>query len=198
MQRFFLNFVFISFLFCQNAFSQNVDINLLRSINPDGDLATDGFFKAVSYEPAVGAIAAGIPAGLCLWGLYKEDKSLQNKGLQIGTAFALNLGTTYLLKIATHRTRPYITYPDLNEKGLESTASFPSGHSSVAFQTATSLTLNFPRWEVAVPAYLWASTVAYSRMYMGVHYPSDVLCGALLGAGSAWVCWKVNQKLRLR
>jgi membrane-associated phospholipid phosphatase len=197
MQRIILNFFFFSILFCQNAFSQNADIRLLRSINPDGNLSTDGFFKAVSYEPAVGAIAAGIPAGLYLLGLHRGDKDLQNKGLQIGAAVALNLGTTYLLKISTNRNRPYITYPDLNEKGLESTASFPSGHTSVSFQTATSLTLNYPRWQVAVPAYLLASTVAYSRMYLGVHYPTDVLCGALLGAGSAWICWKINKKWRL-
>jgi membrane-associated phospholipid phosphatase len=191
-------FIIFSILFCQNAFAQNADINLLRNLNPNGDAAMDGFFKTMSYEPAVGAIAGGIPAGLLLWGLHKKDKALQNKGLQIGTAFVLNLGATLIIKNAVHRTRPYITYPDLNEKALESTASFPSGHTSVAFQTATSLTLNYPHWEVAVPAYLWASTVAYSRMHLGVHYPTDVLCGALLGAGSAWLTWKVNQKWRLQ
>ena len=44
-----------------------------------------------------------------------------------------------------------------------------------------------------VPAHLWAGAVAYSRLHMGVHYPSDVLAGAVLGSASALATYKVNQ-----
>ncbi|HMX78072.1 MAG TPA: phosphatase PAP2 family protein, partial [Chitinophagaceae bacterium] len=64
-----------------------------------------------------------------------------------------------------------------------------------AFATATSLTLITKKWYVAVPAYSWASLVGYSRMYLGVHYPADVLGGALLGTGSAFLSYKINQWL---
>ena len=74
-----------------------------------------------------------------------------------------------------------------------SSYSFPSGHTSSAFCTATSLSLLFPKWYVAVPSYLYAATVGYARMYQGVHYPSDVLVGALVGAGSAWISYKVEK-----
>jgi len=68
----------------------------------------------------------------------------------------------------------------------------------MAFATATSLSLEYPKWYVIVPAYTWAGTVGYSRMHLGVHYPSDVLIGALVGAGSAFITHKVNQKLLKR
>ena len=72
--------------------------------------------------------------------------------------------------------------------------SFPSGHTSLAFSTAASLSIQFNKWYVTLPAYLWAGSVAYSRMYLGVHYPTDVLGGAAVGIGSAYLAHWLNQK----
>jgi undecaprenyl-diphosphatase len=58
---------------------------------------------------------------------------------------------------------------------------------------ATSLSLATKKWYVAVPAYLWASGVAYSRMYLGVHYPSDLLGGIVIGIGTSFLTWKIDQ-----
>ena len=48
------------------------------------------------------------------------------------------------------------------------------------------------KWYVVIPSYLWAGWVAYSRMYLGVHYPSDILGGAIVGGGSAFLMYKIN------
>jgi undecaprenyl-diphosphatase len=61
----------------------------------------------------------------------------------------------------------------------------PSGHTSFSFTTATSVYLMYPKWYVALPAFAWATSVGYSRMYLGLHYPSDVLMGAVVGSSSA-------------
>jgi membrane-associated phospholipid phosphatase len=187
MSRIFFVKNFFDILFGKKYFLRTEDIELLRKINPDTDEKTDRFFKAVSNMTALGLIATGIPILLYVYGWLHADLRYQKWACWIGMSFVLNLWVTYALKILTHRVRPYIKYPDLNEKALENTPSFPSGHSSVAFQTATAVILVCPCWQMAIPAYLWASTIAYSRMYLGVHYPTDVLVGIVLGLFSAWV-----------
>ena len=111
----------------------------------------------------------------------------------MGTSFGLVMGTKYIVR----RPRPYIKYEgDLVSVSTEPDPSFPSGHSVLAFSTATSLSLLYPRWYVIAPSFLWAAAVGYSRLYLGVHYPSDVLVSALVGIGVAVLSHYVAQRLR--
>jgi membrane-associated phospholipid phosphatase len=176
--------------------SQNIDIRLLRSFNSPETLSSDKFFRFMSNSDAF--IVMGIPAVMGTAGLIKhDDKLFRNACVSLG-ATAINSGITLAMKYSFNRERPFITYPDITKKSQGGSPSFPSGHTSSAFAAATSLSLAYPKWYVIVPTYSWAGTVAYSRMHLGVHYPSDVLAGALVGAGSAWLTYYVNKKLIIK
>lgn len=134
------------------------------------------------------------PSSFVAIGLLNKDTNHINTGLCIATGIALNTAMTIGLKYSINRDRPYITHPEIKPIESENTPSMPSGHTASAFNIATSLTLFYPKWYVAVPAYTWASGIAYSRMYLGVHYPTDLIAGAILGSGTAWLTYYLNNK----
>lgn len=68
---------------------------------------------------------------------------------------------------------------------------FPSCHAANMFALATFLSLYFRRRMATVTLLLWASVVCYSRLYLGVHYPGDVLCGMIVGSSMAFLFFQV-------
>jgi len=184
--------VLISFLLLTlTVQAQNADIRLLRKVYSSEVLPADPFFQFISDSHVV--VIAGVPLVMGATALLTHNDKLLNQTIELGAASALNLGMTYLLKYSINRDRPYTTYPDIIPKSVDGSPSFPSGHTSSSFATATSLSLIYPKWYVIAPSYLWAGSVGFSRVYLGAHYPSDVAAGALLGAGSAWLTHKANQ-----
>ena len=177
-------------------FSQNLDIRILRSINSSEKLPSDRFFQFISDSDAW--LVVGIPVAAGTVGLIKKDDRLYRNAFVALAAVAINSGITEALKYTINRDRPFKTYPDITKKSGGGSPSFPSGHTSVAFALATSLSLSYPKWYIIAPSYAWAGSVGFSRMDLGVHYPSDVLAGAIVGAGSAWLTYYINKKLIIR
>lgn len=75
---------------------------------------------------------------------------------------------------------------------------FPSNHASNGFAAATFLALLLRNRWVTLSAFLWAVGSCYSRMYLGVHYPSDILCGAMLGIVFAIIIFFLYKKAAKR
>jgi len=172
--------------------SQNLDIDILKPINKN-----ETGFKNKYLElnaSSVTAISIAAPVGIAIAGFIKHDKQLKKDALYMGASFLLSSLITQGTKHIINRQRPFEKYSFIVKRDDESGGmSFPSGHTSSAFCSATSLALRYPKWYVIAPAYLFATSVGWARMYQGVHYPSDVLVGALVGAGSAWLGWKAQK-----
>lgn len=183
---FFLLSVFV-------ASSQNIDIDLLKKINVNRNTEFDPAFKSITNFAVPLSIAT--PVVMYTIGLIQKDSLIKHKALFIGETFLASAFITIASKSIFKRDRPYVTHPSIQPLSLEGSYSMPSAHTSSAFATATSLSMAYPKWYVVVPSFVWASSVGYSRMHLGVHYPSDVLVGALVGSGSAVLMYKANQWL---
>jgi membrane-associated phospholipid phosphatase len=172
--------------------AQNWDIDLLKEINLERNKSLDPTFKFITNS--VSPMSIGAPIAVLGIGIIQKDSSLKSKGVFMVEAFCVNAFTTTALKLAFKRDRPFVTYPYLDKQAEAGSYSFPSGHTSSAFAFATSLSMAYPKWYVIVPSYVYACAAGYSRMHLGVHYPSDVLAGAFVGAGSALLSQYLQQK----
>ncbi|WP_457653310.1 phosphatase PAP2 family protein [Rhodocaloribacter sp.] len=137
---------------------------------------------ATAYPVFFGAPAAAW-AGAALFRGDGDYEDAYRLSLTWGLASAAAVG----LKRLFRRPRPYAALPGVTPRGRPPSDpfSFPSGHTTLAFAMAASWSLSHPKWYVVAPAAVWAGSVAVSRMWLGVHYPGDVLAGALLGTGAA-------------
>ncbi|MFN4246788.1 MAG: phosphatase PAP2 family protein [Flavipsychrobacter sp.] len=176
--------------------AQNTDIDLLRNINGTRGSNTDAVMNGITQSTY--PLAFATPATQLIVGYIRHDKQTIQNGWQTVSSLGTTVVLAYGLKYAINRSRPYETYKDIVPYHYDTDPSFPSGHTSIAFANATSLSLQYPKWYVIAPAYLWAGAIGYSRLQLGMHYPSDVLAGAIIGAGSAFIAYKGQQWLLKR
>ena len=180
------------FLFTNFSMAQNWDVNWLNNINPDHPNSN---FQ-INVSKSVYPLSLATPVTMLSVGLIKKDKSLQQKSFKIIGSLLINTAITQGLKYTINRQRPYDAYQSLiHPYNIETDPSFPSGHTSTAFALATSLSLQYKKWYVVVPAFAWATSVGYSRLYLGEHYPTDVFAGAAIGIGSAYLSNWLTKKL---
>jgi membrane-associated phospholipid phosphatase len=186
-KTFFLLFVY---LIPFQGFSQNWDINLLKEINLNRNTKLDPVFKTISASTM--PLSLAIPASAITIAQLKKDDDSRKKALLISSSLATAAVVSATLKYTVNRERPYDKYPYIQNITSEGSPSFPSAHASFSFSLATSVSLVYPKWYIVAPAYLWAGSVGYSRMHLGVHYPSDVIIGALIGSGSTYLSYRLN------
>jgi membrane-associated phospholipid phosphatase len=190
MKKLFLQFVIgIIPLF---TIAQNFDINTLKSINEKESSFKNNYAKFCSKTTTPISIAA--PITILSIGLITKDKGLQKDALCIAGSFVISTIMTQSAKHIIKRQRPYQTNSFIIKRtDADNNTSMPSGHTSAAFCTATALSLRFKKWYIIAPSYLYATSVAWARMYQGVHYPTDVFVGAIVGSASAWLGYTLQR-----
>lgn len=188
-------FVLVLFFQASLVKSQNFDVSLLNKFNPNSGSENAGW-KFISNNAVY--MSAATPLTLMAIGIASHDQKLKQVAFTTGVALVGNTVVTMAMKNAIQRQRPFVTWSDkimLQGNTSPTDYSFPSGHTSTAFSVATSLSLAYPKWYVIAPTFAFASATAYSRMYRGAHYPTDVLCGIVVGSGSAYLTHKLQKMM---
>lgn len=194
MKRFFLLTLCLSVLTVapSAAGAQGMDYSVLCTLQQNRTPSVD---KAMTWISNSLVLAPAAPVSLLTAGWISDNNGLLRVGSSMGLSFLIAGGITEGLKFSIRRPRPYLGYPD-DLVPVHTTVgySFPSGHTSLSFAVATSLSLSCPKWYVVAPSMLWAAGVGFSRLYLGVHYPSDVFTGVLVGVGSAVLAHYLSQR----
>lgn len=190
---------FVSALLCLSvsARAQPLEVKILHGLNGSPHAGWDKAMRDLSFSVYV--MEPVPPVAISLQGYFTKDREMLWNGYKSAISLCTALALSTASKYTVRRQRPYNSYPGyIDGRDHPHTPSFPSGHTTAAFATATALTLTYKKWYVAVPAYAYAGMAAYARMRLGVHYPTDVLGGMILGTGSAVLVWFVHKRIQER
>ena len=125
------------------------------------------------------------------WNISKK------KGITICMCMLTNVQIMGLLKAIIRFPRPWTLIEDLNTV-RQSTAtgySFPSGHTTNSSSTLSAIAIAFKKRWLSITCAILIALVAFSRLYLCVHWPMDVACGLLLGCGGTFLLFNFYQKL---
>ncbi len=176
---------------------QNIDVSLFRTINN----ARNGFSNTMIpvSDKSVLPVSLVLPVGLA--GLSRANKNYydENSAVLLGLSEITSTLLTASIKYTVKRDRPYVNLKNVylnKDNSPTDRYSFPSGHTAMAFSIATLLTLRYPdKPAIIAGSFLYAGLIGYGRIYLGVHYPSDVLGGMLVGAGSAALIYSLQKEI---
>lgn len=163
-----------------------VQAQIVEMLNPDAPSLLDYLFISIS------ALGEWKFAGAASFVVFLKNRSIGKKML---LAFFITLLFIFPLKTLIDEPRPYVAYKEIREIGWhEETSSFPSGHAAFAFSYFVVLSKTFGRRKTFLTA---ALLIAFTRLYLGQHYPLDIIAGAVLGLFTGYLTNFIYPKIEL-
>ncbi len=174
----------------------NIDVRLFRSINNNRTPFLNSSLTVTDKSVLPAALI--LPVSMFVYGRAKDKPYEENTGVLLALSETVNFALVFGIKNVVKRLRPFETLSNVNHKNVsfKDKYSFPSGHTSTAFTIATTFALRYPKYpQIYIPMYLWGLAVGYGRVYWGMHYPTDVLSGAILGSLSAVTIYSLRSDI---
>ncbi|MEO9337464.1 undecaprenyl-diphosphatase [Mesorhizobium sp. SB112] len=132
-----------------------------------------------------------IPVHLAvLW--FVGNRSVRRQALILLSALIIAIGTSYLIGAIYDSPRPFLIPIGNTLIEHRSSPSFPSNHGLVMFTYAITMAL-LAHWKHALAIGLAGILVAWSRIYMGVHFPLDMIGGAIIAAGASYLAMRLDK-----
>lgn len=123
---------------------------------------------------------------VCMSMLLLGTEDVKRIGIEALVVLGISQIIVQSLKLILSRERPYKIIEQLNTFGINlKDYSFPSGHTTASFSLAATIAMNVPRLTIIV--FFLALIIGISRIYLGVHYPTDVVAGIILGIGTSLI-----------
>ncbi len=176
--------------------SRNWELNLIARLQASGTPVSVAILQFIT--DFVDAISVGIPIALIIAGFAKSSRQIREKALLILLAVGLAGLLSNGLKRIVREPRPYEVDTRIKQWSGGGGFGFPSGHSADAMAAATAFTLAWPELYVAAVFYGWALLIMFSRIFLGVHDPGDVIAGMFLGILSALIIFRIRDTIRQR
>ena len=177
--------------------NKNIDVKIFRSLNNIKSPFLSSLIE-VTNESLL-PISVVFPIWLYIPARANNNHYDESSSILLAISEGLNLAATQGAKYLFKRDRPFRTLNNVrlyDTMSVAGTYSFPSGHASGSFAIATLMTLRYPDKPLLITGlYTYASIVSLGRIFWGVHYPSDVLGGMLIGAGSAALIYSLRKPI---
>ncbi len=171
-----------------------MDKRAYRALSPPPSVWGDRVLPRLTGSASKGRLWLGVSAALAATGpTGRRAAGIGLTSLAVASAISNVPG-----KLLSHRPRPQPHRVPLPHRFLSrpDSSSFPSGHTASAVAFALAVSRVQPA--LTTPLGLLALGVAYGRLYTGVHYPGDILAGALIGAASAWTITRLSNRWPVR
>jgi undecaprenyl-diphosphatase len=168
----------------------NLDQNIVAAINGQHFFLLDYLFLAISYLGEYGIIWIILAAIV----FYFDKKNGRRNALLILLAVIIEVAVNDgIIKHIFYRPRPYLLMENIHQLGpMWKSSSFVSGHTASSIAAGLILIWKYKKW--LWPIIIFTLLMAYSRLYLGMHYPTDILGGIIVGSLSATAAVAILRK----